>query len=57
MMLGAKRRAYRILLVVAALVAVLYLRACSMSLEVESEMHHHEGELLDFATPTPGVQK
>ena len=57
MMLGAKRRAYRILIVAAALVAALVLRNCSLSLEVESEMHHHESEGLQIETPTPVPQK
>lgn len=50
---GAQRRAYRIILVAAALGAALLMRACSMSLEVESEMHHHEAEGLMIETPTP----
>lgn len=54
---GAQRRAYRLILVVAALGAALLVRACSMSLEVESEMHHHEAEGFAIATPTPGAMK
>jgi len=57
MMLGAKRRAYRIFLVAAALVAALFLRACSVSVESGLEAHYRSAEDVPMATPTPGSAK
>jgi hypothetical protein len=57
MMRGAERRAYRILLVVAALVAVLMLRACSVTIESGMEGHYTHDEEMATATPTPGGLK
>jgi len=54
MMLGAKRRAYRIFLVVAVVGAALVLRACSVSVESGIEGHYNPGESNPAATPTPG---
>jgi hypothetical protein len=54
MMRGAERRAYRILLVVAALVAVLMLRACSVTIESGMEGHYTHDEGAATETPTPG---
>ena len=55
MMLGAKRRAYRILAVVVALVAVLFLRACSFTIESGAEGRYEHDETSHGATPTPGI--
>lgn len=33
--------------------AVMYVFGCSMSLEVESQMHHHENDSAMTAEPTP----
>ena len=54
---GAQRREYRLILVVVCLGAALLLRACSLSLEVQSELHHHEAEGLQIETPTPEPTK
>ncbi|HEY1964372.1 MAG TPA: hypothetical protein VGG59_05550, partial [Acidobacteriaceae bacterium] len=57
MMRGAERRAYRLLLVVAALAVALVVRACSLTVEsgMEGHVEHHEEE--PHPTPTPGGWK
>lgn len=57
MMRGAERRAYRIMLVAAALVAALILRACSISIESGIEGHYSEVEATVTATATPGAKR
>ena len=53
MMRGAERRAYRIFLLVAVLVAALVVRACSVTVESGIEGHYQEPEPEVHATPTP----
>jgi len=55
MMLGAKRRAYRIFPVLLALVAALFLRACSFTIESGAEGRYEHDETSHGATPTPGI--
>ena len=54
MMLGAKRRAYRIFLMIAVLAAALMLRACSFTIESGAEGRYEHDETSHGATPTPG---
>jgi hypothetical protein len=54
---GAQRRAYRIFLVVAAMVAALFLRACSLTVESGLEGHYTSTDQYASATPTPGVTR
>jgi hypothetical protein len=50
---GAQRRAYRIILLAAALVAALFLRACSVTIESGLEGHYTSTDQYPSPTPTP----
>jgi hypothetical protein len=54
---GAQRRAYRIILVAAALVAALILRACSVTIESGAEGRYAHPESHYYPTPTPGAKR
>lgn len=57
MMRGAERRAYRIWVVVVALMAALALRACSVTVESGLEGHYTSTDEYASATPTPEAKQ